>query len=469
MNKRIIILIFLLICLCPLNSIFAEDAQNQDTVVVNIPNSNGSFVPVRLTKHGSGYVGPQGEYYSENPTVEQLEVLYGNNPSVAQISSPAQSNQPAQSPINAGSRVTYFYESLRPYGEWVWNNNYGWVWSPTNVPVNWRPYTEGHWVYTNYGWTWVSDQPWGWACFHYGRWFYDDYHGWLWYPDTVWAPAWVAWRTGGDFIGWAPLPPRAVWRVGIGFEFNKLDFDISWHAYSFCHARDFTDNDISRHIEMHARNVTLVKTTIIVNNNIKIINNNVVNEVPFQSMIVKSAGRPIQQFTITKAQSLEQHGITGNQLRVFYAEKPAKTIQIATAESKVLKFNPDELTKKHALEAQALEKTHTERQRLLEVQHVKEMNTLPVGVTKEQLSQQHKAELAAHQEQVKREQNLMKNRHAREEKLVAASIVPTQPHIVSPMIQTKSASAGGEDGVRNEGQSKNNRPEAANKFTPREN
>ncbi len=32
---------------------------------------------VTLKRAGTGYVGPQGEYYSDNPTVEQLKVLYG--------------------------------------------------------------------------------------------------------------------------------------------------------------------------------------------------------------------------------------------------------------------------------------------------------------------------------------------------------------------------------------------------------
>jgi hypothetical protein len=36
---------------------------------------------------------------------------------------------------------------------------------------------------------------------------YDSSYGWLWTPGTQWAPAWVSWREGGDYIGWAPLPP----------------------------------------------------------------------------------------------------------------------------------------------------------------------------------------------------------------------------------------------------------------------
>lgn len=50
---------------------------NEDAVVINVPNSNGSYTPVRLIKRYKGYEGPQGEFYPEHPTVEQLKVLYG--------------------------------------------------------------------------------------------------------------------------------------------------------------------------------------------------------------------------------------------------------------------------------------------------------------------------------------------------------------------------------------------------------
>lgn len=51
--------------------------QPPDTVTINIPNSRGGYTQVTLKKAGNGYVGPQGEYYSEHPTVEQLKTLYG--------------------------------------------------------------------------------------------------------------------------------------------------------------------------------------------------------------------------------------------------------------------------------------------------------------------------------------------------------------------------------------------------------
>src|ERR1700750_3213455 len=70
-----------------------------------------------------------------------------------------------------------FYDSLAPYGTWVSDPQYGDVWVP-DAEDDFTPYgTQGHWVLTDYGYTWVSDYPWGWATFHYGRWHYDDYYG----------------------------------------------------------------------------------------------------------------------------------------------------------------------------------------------------------------------------------------------------------------------------------------------------
>ena len=104
--------------------------------------------------------------------------------------------------------VGFFYDGLAPYGQWMVHARFGNVWRPSGVEAGWRPYTHGHWRHDGGQRLWVSDYPWGWAPFHYGRWFQDPAYGWLWVPGTVWAPAWVAWRTGGGYVGWAPLPPE---------------------------------------------------------------------------------------------------------------------------------------------------------------------------------------------------------------------------------------------------------------------
>jgi len=106
--------------------------------------------------------------------------------------------------------VDDFEPRLSPYGAWFVVPGYGRVWRPAAqlVGADFYPYgTHGHWVYTEAGWVFDTDFPFGWAVFHYGRWYFDAGHGWLWVPGTVWGPSWVAWRTGGAYVGWAPLGP----------------------------------------------------------------------------------------------------------------------------------------------------------------------------------------------------------------------------------------------------------------------
>src|SRR6266404_3075854 len=113
----------------------------------------------------------------------------------------------AAADVRVNVNIDVFRARLSPYGEWVSVGRYGECWRPHHVARTWRPYTIGYWVYTDYGWTWVSEEDWGWATYHYGRWIDDPDDGWLWVPGNRWAPAYVAWRYGDGWIGWAPLPP----------------------------------------------------------------------------------------------------------------------------------------------------------------------------------------------------------------------------------------------------------------------
>jgi len=108
---------------------------------------------------------------------------------------------------------TQFQGDLAPYGSWSNDPTYGNVWSPysTTVGADFVPYAScGHWLMSEYGWTWVSDWNWGWAPFHYGRWITIAGRGWSWIPGTMWGPAWVSWRSGHGYVGWSPLPPRGT-------------------------------------------------------------------------------------------------------------------------------------------------------------------------------------------------------------------------------------------------------------------
>jgi hypothetical protein len=94
-------------------------------------------------------------------------------------------------------------------GEWIETAEYGTVWRPTRIAASWQPYLYGRWAWTNAGWAWVSEEPFGWAVYHYGRWAWTA-DGWVWLPGRVWGPAWVAWSWSDGYAGWCPLGPRAV-------------------------------------------------------------------------------------------------------------------------------------------------------------------------------------------------------------------------------------------------------------------
>jgi len=154
-----------------------------------------------------------------------------------------------------------FYDDLSPYGTWVDNPSYGYVWIPNGEP-GFSPYaTAGHWVFTDDGWTWVSDYPWGWAAFHYGRWDHDDVYGWFWVPDDEWGPAWVSWRSSPGYYGWAPLRPGISVSIAFGREYHERD-----DRWIFVRDRDITRADIGRRYVNRSRNVTLInQSTVIVN------------------------------------------------------------------------------------------------------------------------------------------------------------------------------------------------------------
>ena len=80
----------------------------------------------------------------------------------------------------------YGADDLNGYGDWVHTASYGYVWRPYRIrsvimPIGRRIATGIGAGYRRYGWTWVNDEPWGWATYHHGRWFYDDGH-WYWSP-----------------------------------------------------------------------------------------------------------------------------------------------------------------------------------------------------------------------------------------------------------------------------------------------
>lgn len=123
-------------------------------------------------------------------------------------------------------------EELDRYGRWERHPEFGMVWAPVHVSVGWAPFRDGRWVWLrHWGWTWVDNQPWGFATSHYGRWVPVGPR-WVWAPGShvgppIFVPGVVAWVGGptvsiGISIGgghrplpgsaWVPLPLAQPWR-----------------------------------------------------------------------------------------------------------------------------------------------------------------------------------------------------------------------------------------------------------------
>jgi Family of unknown function (DUF6600) len=201
--------------------------------------------------------------------------------------------------------VDYFYDNLSG-GNWIDVEGYGYGWQPDLAvnDSNWRPYADGYWAYTDDGWTWISYEDFGWATYHYGRWANLSDYGWVWFPgeDLDWGPAWVSWRTGGDYVGWAPLPPRGPGVVYGGRPIGPqvdIEFDIGPEYYNFCEVRYIGEPVLRNYIAPPVQNVTYINNTVNVTN-ITVQNNVVYNYGPNYEVLSAHSARPIQRLNIER-------------------------------------------------------------------------------------------------------------------------------------------------------------------------
>ncbi|WP_133137921.1 DUF6600 domain-containing protein [Legionella rowbothamii] len=129
------------------------------------------------------------------------------------------------------------YQDLESSGSWQTDENYGAIWIPENVGSEWAPYSDGQWIWLNqWGWTWVDNQPWGFAPFHYGRWAFID-EQWAWVPgpvdvEAIYAPALVVFvETDSNNISWFPLGPGEIYTPAYAVSrayFNRLNMSNTY-------------------------------------------------------------------------------------------------------------------------------------------------------------------------------------------------------------------------------------------------
>jgi hypothetical protein len=226
-----------------------------------------------------------------------------------------------------------FYEGLQSDGRWFNDDKYGYVWQPSEAErdESWRPYTDGHWAYTDRGWTWVSNENFGWATYHYGRWARVRNVGWIWVPGNTWAPAWVSWRQTeqSDYIGWAPLPPECESSPSVKVE-GWVDnyYDIGPAAYIFLKAVDLVRPTYRQAILSPEQNLTIIDHTRNVTN-IRYNNNVVTNYGPEYQQLAQLTNNRLERYQINYQQQTRPDAkfrtvVTGNQVEVV---APAPQLQ----------------------------------------------------------------------------------------------------------------------------------------------
>ena len=211
---------------------------------------------------------------------------------------------------NGGASYQEFYDQLSPYGEWMNDPDYGYVWVP-NAGSDFKPYySNGYWANTEYGNTWVSSYDWGWAPFHYGRWTYNNYYGWVWIPGNTWGPAWVSWRSGGGAYGWAPLGPGISVSMGVG------NYDVPDYWWTFTPQRYILEPNFHEHCYGPRYSSTYVHQTTIINNTY-INNNNTYISGPRRSDMAQAIGRPVQPVPISAANRQGRGNLRNNSLSIY--------------------------------------------------------------------------------------------------------------------------------------------------------
>jgi hypothetical protein len=212
-----------------------------------------------------------------------------------------------------------FYDELEPHGDWVRHRG-AYVFIPANVGSDWRPYTRGRWVHTaRHGWTWISNEPFGWATYHYGRWGYDREIGWYWRPGYRWAPAWVSWRRGTDYIVWAPLPPSdRDDDVDVSISITVGDIpDFYWVAVP---ARRFLSADIHVVVVNEEPEIRRVIERTEFVGAPRVTNNIVVNNFIDVDVVAEITGQEVKTVEVRETDDPRQASASGDELTVFRAE-----------------------------------------------------------------------------------------------------------------------------------------------------
>jgi hypothetical protein len=311
---------------------------------------------------------------------------------------------------HASAGVEFYYGQLSDYGRWVHVAPYGTVWCPVGMDVGWRPYTVGHWVYTDWGWMWVSSDPWGWVPYHYGRWALTSSYGWIWVPDDVWAPAWVAWRYGDGWAGWAPLPPDVGWSASVGISYASYDFSrLRASSWCFAPVTRLTRSRLRHSVVPAGRNVTLINITKNVTR-YESVDSRPIERGLRPTLFPADVKRGLTQYRVRETESVR--GRRGVEIRGTAVEvsRPRDATarewkrELERVSRERVDRPPERLRARQEAQGRRLEDQMRKERGSLQRQHAEEMRKPPRGASREEIRRRHDAEIKAqreHEQQVR--------------------------------------------------------------------
>jgi len=371
----------------------------------------------------SAYVSsPETGYYPDNGG------QYGGDPQ-------QYPQQYGQQQYGADMDMDSMYNYLAPYGNWVNMHPYGYVWVPRHMGYQWRPYSNGHWVMTEYGWTWIAYEPWGSIPFHYGRWGYDDFMGWYWVPGTTWGPAWVSWRGSDQYTGWAPLQPGIEIRVGM--DFGSLSINIPSRFWIFLQTSRFQDRDLYRYALPYERNSWLFNYTSD-RNNYAFRNDRIYNGGIDIDLVRRATRREVRQYRIQDARKPGRTTIAGRDLQVYRPNlrlnekaKPKAFMNADDARRELAPVKVFEPKNQSSLDGQAsavrrrqaderalLERTQAQDLKILQRNRDREIAKILDNAEKEKIKLDHQNKMAELRKQQKDEKLQLVERHKKDTEVV---------------------------------------------------
>jgi hypothetical protein len=340
--------------------------------------------------------------------------------------------------------INYCYDYLSPFGSWINLDPYGYVWTPRHMGYRWRPYGDGHWVWTDYGWTWISDFDWGWMPFHYGRWGWDDECGWFWVPGTVWGPAWVTWRYSDLYMGWAPIPPGIEFRAGM--DFASLSLQIPGNFWIFIGGPHFLDPDIHPYVLPYERNSMIVSYTT-GRNNFFFRSGRFVNEGIDVETVRRATRREVLTYRLADINRPGEGRIAGNEVQLYRPNfrgnaqarpkdflnrdqarrelAPAKVYELPRQAPAVA---PESAVKKRQAEERALlEQSQSQERQNLQRRRDQTAQQAQSSAEKAKAQQDYQSQMSQVQKQHQAEKQQMNQRHQRDTQQVRQQQAPPPP------------------------------------------